>query len=90
MSDKDDFGTGECCGNCKYAITNPADLKTIECYGMPPSVQPIGVAQDMSGRQGLQFDCFSPRLPRKRPACSLFKQRVMVFDALAPRRPEAN
>ena len=29
MSDKDDFGTGECCGNCKYAITNPADLKTI-------------------------------------------------------------
>lgn len=63
----------ERCGNCKFAMPIPEDLKVIECRGAPPTPAIMGM-----GPNGPAVGLLRARLPRAEKACALWKFKSAI------------
>jgi hypothetical protein len=62
------------CGGCVYH-QKPDSNGHGDCFGNPPSVHVLGMAQDVLGRPAIKCETFVPRVHIDRPACALFKRK---------------
>ena len=63
----------ETCGTCRYGEAT-ADLNFIMCAGVPPTPCIVGGHQGLRGPE-YQVELMSPRLPRVRNGCSLWRDK---------------
>lgn len=69
----------EVCGNCRFAVPVPQDMRKISCRGTPPTPVVLGGQQTPMGLQ-LQIECYWPQLDTATPACALWKGRKNGVD----------
>lgn len=62
------------CGTCIYRQASDARGMG-DCFGMPPTVIPLGASQDALGRPALQLETFVAKVKSDRPACALYKRK---------------
>jgi hypothetical protein len=78
MSTESQIAAPETCGTCKYARRNPADLRQVECGGVPPTPVVMGQERNQLGQVNMAIQLMRPVLPATEPACGLYKFKPLL------------
>lgn len=73
------------CGTCRFAEAIKDDLKSVTCYGVPPSpvLMPVQVMTPQGMKMDMQVQLLRPGLARSEHACALYQPAELPVIANA-------